>query len=218
MEQFLSAAAYFGTSLAMTTVNKYVVSVINFPGTNFLLLAESAVVAGAMIVARPAKVKPFESEVLHNLPQVTLAKAGNIVLSFGAMRHTSLPVYNVLKRLPAVCLVFLEFLIRGKRFSPTVLFGVFTITAGAFVTGSGDLEFDGFGYSLAILASASHACYLVLAARAADNVEAVSHVDVLFYTSLYSLFLFVPLSIGELQEAATRLEELRARVRHGQQL
>ena len=54
----------------------------------------------------------FTGGVWRWLPLVTLAKAGNMYFSFLTMAHTSLPVYNVLKRLNPVFSLVLDFAVR----------------------------------------------------------------------------------------------------------
>merc|ERR1712107_178506 len=168
----MGSASYLLISLAMTTLNKYIVSGLRFPGMNLLLLVECIVTACIVAASPGAHCKPFDQHVLRNLPLVTVAKAGNMVFSFLAMQYTSLPVYNVLKRLNVVFSVAAEYLLRDQRFSSVVLCAVFLITAGALVTGSGDLDFDVFGYLIALPAGVMNASYLVLSRRAHDRVVA----------------------------------------------
>lgn len=194
----LPVSLYLVASSVMTLANKYAVSVLKFPGINLVLLVECAFTALAIAAWRPQSCNPLRPEILRNLLVVTLAKAGNMVFSMICMQYTSLPVYNVLKRLYLVFSATLDFLLRGTHFSIGVLASIILITCGALVTGAGDLEFDPLGYILALPAALMHASYLVLSARAADRVPGLTHVDVLFYTAFYNLFVFAPLSLAEL--------------------
>lgn len=161
------------------------------------MLIECAVTVAALVVFQPNQ-RPLDAKVMAHLPLVTLAKALNMILSFIAMRYTSLPVYNVLKRLNVVFSVAADMLLRGTLFSREVLVAVLLITLGALVTGSGDLDFNVLGYLVAIPAGLMNASYLVLSARAHDRIPGLTHVEVLFYTAFFNIFIFAPLSCLEL--------------------
>eukprot|EP00931_Biecheleriopsis_adriatica_P060027 TRINITY_DN36021_c0_g1_i2.p1 TRINITY_DN36021_c0_g1~~TRINITY_DN36021_c0_g1_i2.p1 ORF type:complete len:247 (-),score=49.09 TRINITY_DN36021_c0_g1_i2:53-793(-) len=124
----------------------------------------------------------------------------NMYLSFVAMKRTSLPVYNVLKRLQPVYAMVQDWLIRRTVPTRGELLGVFLVSVGTVVTGVGDLDFDLVGYALALVAAGCQSLYLVLARHAQDNVPGLTSVDLLFYTAFYNTVLFVPLSALEVDE------------------
>jgi drug/metabolite transporter (DMT)-like permease len=197
---FISLAAYVLASFVMTSVNK-AVAVMKFPGPNALLLAESAVTAillGATHALGKIQLQSFSEGVMKHLPVVTLAKAGNMYFSFLTMAHTSLPVYNVLKRLNPVFSLLIDYGVRSNRPSIGMLLGVLLISLGAVVTSQGDLEFELFGYVVAILAAVCQALYLVLAKNASDQME-LSHWDLLFFTAIFNSVIFVPFTAFEVR-------------------
>jgi drug/metabolite transporter (DMT)-like permease len=197
---FISLAAYVLASFVMTSVNK-AVAVMKFPGPNALLLAESAVTAillGATHALGKIQLQSFSEGVMKHLPVVTLAKAGNMYFSLLTMAHTSLPVYNVLKRLNPVFSLLIDYGVRSNRPSIGMLLGVLLISLGAVVTSQGDLEFELFGYVVAILAAVCQALYLVLAKNASDQME-LSHWDLLFFTAIFNSVIFVPFTAFEVR-------------------
>eukprot|EP00392_Amoebophrya_sp_AT5.2_P015803 g16019.t1 len=137
------------------------------------------------------------------------------------MKYTSLPVYNVLKRMSPIAALFLDYFFRKKTYPLVAKLGMVCVFLGAIVTGSGDLElwrdqmvigkdpapltyhlvspyeFEALGYICALCAVMGQSSYLVLCARALDNLPGLSHVDVLFYTGFYNQFLFFPLAVME---------------------
>lgn len=190
-----SVLSYVLTSLAMTSLTKYAASVWRFPGSSVLLLIECwATVAFLAQAGKSGKHKPWERTVLRHLPLVTLTKAINMYLSFVAMTRTSIPVYNVLKRLQPVYAMAQDFAVRGVVASRGEQAGVVLMCIGTIVTGSGDLDFDLIGYGVALAAAACQSLYLVLARHAQDNVPGLTHVDLLFYTACYNSVIFLPLS------------------------
>eukprot|EP00929_Paragymnodinium_shiwhaense_P063750 TRINITY_DN31883_c0_g1_i2.p1 TRINITY_DN31883_c0_g1~~TRINITY_DN31883_c0_g1_i2.p1 ORF type:complete len:314 (-),score=57.00 TRINITY_DN31883_c0_g1_i2:80-1021(-) len=196
-EGTISVAAYVMTSLLMTSLTKYAASVWKFPGSSFMLLVECVVTAAGLAAVSPGAYKPFSLPILKHLPLVTLSKAANMYLSFMAMRLVSLPVYNVLKRLQPIYAMVQDQLIRGVRTTGWELVGVLLISVGTVVTGLGDLDFDLLGYAMAIVAAGTQSLYLVLARRATDAEEHLTHTDLLFYTAFYNLAIFGPLSAIE---------------------
>ena len=142
---------------------------------------------------------------MRHLPLATLAKALNMYLSFIAMRRTSLPVYNILKRLQPVYAMIQDRYIRGTCPNSLECLGVVLISAGTVVTGLGDLDFDLVGYMLALMAAGCQSLYLVLARNAQDKAE-LSSMDLVFYTAFYNSVLFVPLTVLELPSIALFLQ------------
>ena len=204
LERFASATSYVATSLAMTSLTKYAASAWRFPGSSLLLLIE----CWATVVALGSRgpYRPLSWPILRHMPLVTVTKAVNMYLSFLAMKRTSLPVYNVLKRLQPVYAMIQDGLIRGSRPSATEFWGVVLISLGTIVTGFGDLDFDLGGYGLALLAAACQSLYLVLARLAQDKGE-LSSMDLVFYTAFYNSVLFVPLTLLELSEVLIFLQK-----------
>eukprot|EP00397_Hematodinium_sp_SG-2012_P039348 GEMP01042945.1.p1 GENE.GEMP01042945.1~~GEMP01042945.1.p1 ORF type:complete len:225 (+),score=27.25 GEMP01042945.1:406-1080(+) len=127
-------------------------------------------------------------------------KAGNMYLSFTAMKYTSLPVYNVLKRLNPVFSLFVDYAVRGSRVSALTLLSIAHIGIGAVVTGAGDFDFSIIPYIIGVTAAVFQASYLVFARRAQDKLPQLTHVDLLFYTAMYNCFIFMPLAILEFED------------------
>mmetsp|Transcript_22189 Transcript_22189/g.69271 ORF Transcript_22189/g.69271 Transcript_22189/m.69271 type:complete len:318 (-) Transcript_22189:49-1002(-) len=190
-----SAAAYLVASLVMTTSNKYAASVWRFPSSSLLLLAECAATAGMLRAASEyGRYKPWSAQILRHLPALTAAKAVNMYLSFMAMQRTSIPVYNVLKRLNPVFSLLVDRVVRGAQANSGEQLGVLLICVGTLSTGVGDLEFDLVGYVVATVAAVGQSLYIVLSRHASDKVTGLGHVDLLFYTSFFNLMIFGPLA------------------------
>lgn len=207
MERMISAASYVATSLAMTSLTKYAASAWHFPGSSLLLLIECwATVLCLAMSSKKGAYQPFTGQILRHMPLVTSTKAVNMYLSFLAMKRTSLPVYNVLKRLQPVYALLQDGLIRGSRPNVGETWGVLLISIGTVVTGLGDLDFDFGGYGLALMAAACQSLYLVLARNAQDQGH-LSSMDLVFYTAFYNSVLFVPLTMMELSEVMIFLQK-----------
>ena len=207
-ERLISATSYLASSLAMTPLTKYAASAWRFPGSSLLLLMEcwATVICLAMSKGEKTPYRPFSWPILRHMPLVTVTKAVNMYLSFLAMKRTSLPVYNVLKRLQPVYAMVQDGLIRGSQPNMGEFCSVVLISVGTVVTGLGDLDFDFAGYGLALLAAACQSLYLVLARNAQDQGQ-LSSMDLVFYTAFYNSVLFVPLTLLELTEVIVFLQK-----------
>ncbi|KAF4748462.1 hypothetical protein FOZ63_003353 [Perkinsus olseni] len=124
--------------------------------------------------------------VWQSLVPVTILKAGNMQLSFIAMKFTSLPIYNVLKRLTPLCALLTDWALRGQKpRTRGVVVAVGLLTFGSISAGLGDLDFDPWGYAAALTATLCQSGYLVMAARARDSLEKAALMDtttLLYYT------------------------------------
>lgn len=216
-QPLFAALSYITVSCLMTLLNKKIISGFKFPGSNFLLVCECVVstlfVGRGLLASRatatataakekrrpPPPLQPFASQNLRFLFGCTVAKAVNMYFSFLSMRYTSIPVYNVLKRMNPIVALVIDSFLRSKSYPFLAKLGMVLLFCGAIVTGSGDLEFEPIGYVTALTAVVGQASYLVLSARALDNLPDLTYVDVLFYTGFYNVFLFFPLSIPELE-------------------
>lgn len=186
----------------MTSLTKYAASVWRYPGSSSLLLVEC--IATVLFLRQRADssrpYRAFDASVVRHLPAVTLAKALNMYLSFVAMKRTSLPVYNVLKRLQPAYAVLQDSIVRGTGASASEYLGIAVMCLGTVATGVGDLDFDVVGYGIALTAAACQSLYLVLARHAQDKVPGMTHVDLLYYTALYNCVIFVPLTFSEITD------------------
>ncbi|CAD7938666.1 unnamed protein product [Amoebophrya sp. A120] len=200
LESLAAAASYVGVSMLMTLLNKQIISKVKFPGTNFLLFCECLIATLLVYPTLAKKPQVFNLQNLQYLFLCTAAKAGNMYFSFLSMKHTSLPVYNVLKRMSPLVALGLDYFLRKKTYPALAKVGMLCILAGAITTSQGDLDFDMVGYACALCAVAGQSSYLVLCARALDNLPGLSHVDVLFYTGFYNMFLFFPLMLTEVSD------------------
>ena len=102
------------------------------------------------------------------LVPLALFYLGNVASALTALRLTSVPVYNVLKRVSPLPVMLIDWVLRGQGFSFNVQVSVLAIVVGAMITGSGDLDLNVTGYGFAILSCALQALYLVCASKAHD--------------------------------------------------
>jgi len=203
-EGSISVVAYISASLYMTMSTKYLTN--TFPSMSTLLLFECALTSIILFMLFPRRFHPLRPDILRHVFPVTLAKAGNMFLSFIAIKNVSLPVYNVLKRLNPVFSLLADFILRGSRTSLMTVCGIMLIGTGAVVTGAGDFDFDLIAYFVGVVAAMLQASYLVLSRRAQDKIPSLNHVDLLFYTACYNMLVFLPKSLVEIPKVMSFLE------------
>ena len=121
---------------------------------------------------------------------VMLVCIANLVCGMSALRLSSVPVYQTLKRMTPLPAMALDCALRGKTFPPAVLLSVLVVCAGAFITGCGDIDLNARGYMYALASCVLQALYLVLAARASD-ARPLSSLAAAYYNALLSLPLLI---------------------------
>ncbi|KAF4677497.1 hypothetical protein FOZ62_024042, partial [Perkinsus olseni] len=196
-----AALAYIVTAILMTMTNKSLASSTTTTLSPELILFIECIVTCLglqMIYSLGLANRPRATlrmrVVWQSLVPVTLLKAGNMQLSFIAMKFTSLPIYNVLKRLTPLCALITDWTLRGQKpRTRGVVVAVGLLTFGSICAGLGDLDFDPWGYGAALTATLCQSGYLVMAARARDSLEKAELMDttaLLYYTAFYNATLF----------------------------
>lgn len=129
----------------------------------------------------------WDRELAVVLMPVMLMCVANLWAGMSALRLSSVPVYQTLKRMTPLPAMALDACLRGKRFSLAVSSSVVVVCFGAFVTGCGDLDFQQRGYAFACASCCLQALYLVLASRARDSRHDVTSTCASYYNALLSL-------------------------------
>lgn len=129
----------------------------------------------------------WERDLAITLLPTCLMCIANLWAGMSALRVSSVPVYQTLKRMTPLPAMAIDAVLRGKRFSVPVILSVLVVCFGAFLTGCGDLDLNATGYTLAAASCCLQALYLVLAARARDARSEVSSTCASHYNALLSL-------------------------------
>ena len=82
----------------------------------------------------------WERDLAVTLLPTCLMCIANLWAGMSALRVSSVPVYQTLKRMTPLPAMALDAMLRGKRFSAPVILSVLVVCFGAFLTGCGDLE------------------------------------------------------------------------------
>ena len=200
------AAAYGAASVVTTLANKALLSSWGFDLVISLLFAQNILTVGVVLALKllQAPRRSLDGAALSNelsfplwepglalvMTPVMLVCSANLWCGMNALRLSSVPVYQTLKRMTPLPAMLLECAMRGKRYSPPVCLSVITVCLGAFLTGCGDLDMNARGYLFAIASCALQALYLVLASKASD-ARPLSSLAAAYYNSLLSLPLLV---------------------------
>lgn len=200
-----SIAVAYGVASAVTTLaNKALLSSWSFGFVFTLLFAQNALTIACIALAQFLTRQPsgrkvttgswadelnfplFDLGFSHCMIPVMLGNVANLWCGLNALRLSSVPVYQTLKRLAPLPALILDFVLRGKRASLPVVCSILVVCAGAIILGLGDLDRNAHGYLFAIGSCVLQTLYLVLAAKAADT-RAMSPLCVVHYNSLLSM-------------------------------
>mmetsp|Transcript_38555 Transcript_38555/g.53538 ORF Transcript_38555/g.53538 Transcript_38555/m.53538 type:complete len:376 (+) Transcript_38555:332-1459(+) len=186
---FLSAVFYAVMSVSTVFLNKAIfrVHAFKFPAT---------LVAGQMgftlvlvtVMQQLGLVRKFHFNFTHfkRVGWLSFFFMLKLLLDMSALAVVNIPMYGVLKSSTTPCVMFLDYILRGKVATNRVQLAVFTITFGGFVAGLGDLTFDLSGYILALSSAMSTAAYVVLVGKLAEDLKMDSWM-LLFYNCCWSL-------------------------------
>eukprot|EP00906_Rhabdomonas_costata_P024267 RCo034909 len=183
-----AATLYAFCGVAMTITNKWIVTTWEFRASNALLfgqMAVSSVVLQALWRKRLVELPVMDWNTARFVLWLSLCYLLNVGCALAALARTSVPVYNMLKRLAPFPTMLVDFAMRGEKFPVSVQLSVLTMVCGAVIGGNGDLDFNRSGYVLALMSCCLQALYLVLTSRVHD-VGLSSHA-IMYYNSLFSL-------------------------------
>lgn len=181
MKAIVAVTLYISVSVLATTCNKLLLDHFNF--NSLVLLLQSLLIVVFIHFAYPSSAS-FDIGIALSLLPLVFFYIANVYVALNALRMTSLPVYNAVKRCAPLPVMFFDFILRGKRHSIGVIVSVSVIVFGALVMSQFDLDAN-FGYFYASLSCVLQSIYLVLTARGGD--KGLSTVQVLFYNSLLSV-------------------------------
>ena len=207
----LAAAIAYGTASVVATLsNKALLSSWQFDCIFSLLLLQNALTALLLHLAAQTRYRQplrlnfaLDRSAFRLVAPVSVLSLLNVLCGMWALKLSSVPIYQTLKRMSPLPAMLLDALLRRKAFSVRIRVSVLTVCAGAFVAGCGDLDRNVLGYLLAAAACVLQALYLVLAARADDEL-ALGAQGLLYYSSLLALPLLVApaLLLGEASRLA----------------
>ncbi|KAF2860954.1 UDP-galactose transporter [Piedraia hortae CBS 480.64] len=131
---FISILAYCGSSILMTTTNKYVVSGTHFNLNFFLLAVQSIVCILAIQTGKSLGVisfRDFNSDEARKWFPITLLLIGMIYTSTKALQFLSIPVYTIFKNLTIILIAYGEVLWFGGSVTPMALlsFGLMVLSS-----------------------------------------------------------------------------------------
>lgn len=126
----------------------------------------------------------FEWSTFFKMLPLSTCFVGNIVLGLLSTKVVSVPVMTTLRRLTALVIIPLEFLVVGKKPTLSKTVPVMIMLLGAFITGFGDLYFDILGYSVVLLNDFATAGYLVFTNKAGS--DDLGKFGTIFYNTLIS--------------------------------
>ena len=185
------AVAYGSASIVTTLANKALLSTWGFEEVFSLLFAQNLLIVVCLVPfadGHRAGTQPFglaDPKLAKSMLPVSVLCLANVWCGLSALRLSSVPVYQTLKRMSPLPAMGLDALLRNKRFSVPVRISVFTVCAGAFLAGCGDLDWSARGYAFAIASCVLQALYLVLSAKVTDGTT-ISTLCVAYYNALLS--------------------------------
>eukprot|EP00494_Astrolonche_serrata_P030325 UN30592 len=145
--------------------NKAVLSTYNFRSPIFMTLIHlTTSLFFTVMLKRLGYIDypPFHWKFVKKMLPLSICFVSNVVLGLWSTKVVSVPVMTTLRRLTALFIIALEFVVLGVAPKWRNSVPVMIMLLGAFVTGYGDLYFDVRGYGVVLFNDIATATFLVL--------------------------------------------------------
>ncbi|KYQ93704.1 solute carrier family 35 member protein [Tieghemostelium lacteum] len=203
-ESIFAVVLYGVVSLSQTIFNKKVITTYQFEASNVLLFCQMIVTIFSMLLLKFIGVLhvniSMDYSTIKKLLPLSFCYILNVLLGLGSLGKLNIPMYSSLKRLVALVIIVMEYVLLKKVTPYRIVGSVMVMVFGAVLAGFTDLTFSGIGYTLALTSCLFQASYLVMVKKVAEKI---STFDMLYYNSVLSLpmitvFMFYNQEVGYL--------------------
>mmetsp|Transcript_32355 Transcript_32355/g.75319 ORF Transcript_32355/g.75319 Transcript_32355/m.75319 type:complete len:345 (-) Transcript_32355:183-1217(-) len=177
--------AYGVTSLAITMVNKVVMSSYGFSFEMTLLLCQLLVGTSSMLLLSKLNIlslPPLNLQRMRECVPLTLCFFVYVLSGLGSLRSLSVPTWAALRRLTCLFILLLDHR-EGKPAPRTIWASVALMLTGALVAARNDIEGSAVGYAQVLVNCVSSAQYLREVGRV-KKAASLSELGVLYYTNV----------------------------------
>jgi GDP-mannose transporter len=184
---------YSSFSIAMTLVNKIILTTYGFPYPMILLLIQNSTCVVLLWLARQAGVAQFESINLSSLVAwvpLNILFVLMLLTGFWSINLLSVPMSTIFKNSANVLVTVGDYLFYGRSSSPGIKLSLVLMLLGAVMAGRSDLEFNATGYALATLNCFITAAYVLYMPRAIKDSR-LNAFGRVYYNNLLSIPLVV---------------------------
>ncbi|THV75100.1 UDP-galactose transporter [Aureobasidium pullulans] len=139
----IAILAYCGSSILMTTTNKYVLSGLDFNLNFFLLAVQSVVCIVAIQSCKSAGIityRDFNSDEAKKWFPISLLLIGMIYTSTKALQYLSIPVYTIFKNLTIILIAYGEVLWFGGNVTGIALFSFGLMVLSSVIAAWADIQ------------------------------------------------------------------------------
>ncbi|KAI3512327.1 hypothetical protein L1887_19642 [Cichorium endivia] len=176
-----AAISYMSCAVLLILFNKAALSSYSFPCANVITLFQMTCSCCFLYVLGSLKLISFNSgdtlpltdKSTKFVPLKTVIRTSPLALTYllymlaamESVRGVNVPMYTTLRRTTVVFTMFVEFILVGQKYSPSIIRSVALIVFGAFIAGSRDLSYDTYSYAVVFVANITTAIYLATIAR-----------------------------------------------------
>ncbi|KAF2868523.1 hypothetical protein BDV95DRAFT_130865 [Massariosphaeria phaeospora] len=139
----LSVFAYCGSSILMTTTNKYVLSGMDYNLNFFLLCVQSVICVVAISICKSSGLityRDFNSDEAKKWFPISVLLIGMIYTSTWALKYLSIPVYTIFKNLTIILIAYGEVLWFGGTVTPMALFSFGLMVMSSIIAAWADIQ------------------------------------------------------------------------------
>lgn len=208
LSSLLPALVFGGVSFTLNIVNKSAFSIYQWKRMIVLSVLGNITTVVLLQLARLAgllELRPTSWARFRTLWPLAALGCGNQVVGFVGMRHVSLPMYLVLRRLTTVVTLVLEWLVQGKVAPWRQQAAIGAMMVGTLVAGRNDLGSSLFGYTFVMCQNCiSAANFVVMNKAKKEGGDGLTRWEMVHFNALASLPILAPFlaASGELNGLA----------------
>lgn len=207
--QTVAAAVFFfcGSSLGAIFVNKACLTHFNFSYPSTLMALQALLTIFLLIIASritPSLVSivPVKTADYRRMIPSSIFFVSNVTIGLSALSRVNIPMFSAFRRLTVLFVMGAEYIMLHRTHSKPVVFSVFVLTAGAFVSALGDVTYSISGYMLVMLNNALTAAYLASIKRVMKDLN-LDPISLLYYTNVicFPIIFAIAILTNDIQSA-----------------
>lgn len=190
-DKVLAALFYGFSSLAVIFVNKWILSIYDFPHFEFIAamqFASTSLILGVLILLKKIDVPMINWNIFKEIFPISIMFLGNVVCGLGSTRSLNLPMLTALRRFSILMTMLAEWFLLNNKPSAAVIWSVAAMVGGACLAAVYDFSYDSMGYFLVFLNNIFTTMNGVWTKKASTSGRC-SKMGLLFYNSLFSALL-----------------------------
>lgn len=210
-KKITSATLYGLSSIALTIINKTILTTYQFP--SFLVLSIGQIIATILTLYIAKKLNiltypDFTANLTKKIFPLPLIYIGNMIFGLGGTQTVNLPMFAVLRSFAIFLTMLLELIILAVWPKILTQISVYLMIGGSILAANNDLTFNIEGYSYVMITNLLAAANVVVIKKKLDIADMDKNL-LMFYNSLFVIVptIIVTWIIGDFHKVVNEFSE-----------